>query len=102
MWSAACGKPVAPPHAPSLRRSAEIASHITAHLFESLEAVHIPVLAVAKGGSHRSISVVIRGSDTKHAVRTVHQAFNFNAAKINLLVLGSDSDQHKHPHTHSH
>lgn len=56
--------------------------------FQALGAVGINVRASAQGASSRSISCVIDAADTSIAVRTVHTAFNFAHAEVNLVLLG--------------
>ncbi|EEY61951.1 bifunctional aspartokinase/homoserine dehydrogenase, putative [Phytophthora infestans T30-4] len=56
--------------------------------FGALADAGIEVLAVGQGTSSRSLSCVIRGVDTKVAVRRVHDAFNVDYLVTNVVLLG--------------
>jgi aspartokinase/homoserine dehydrogenase 1 len=56
--------------------------------FGALADAGIPVLAVGQGTSSRSLSCVIRGQDTKVAVRRVHDAFNVDHVDVSVVLLG--------------
>ncbi|KAG6609103.1 Bifunctional aspartokinase/homoserine dehydrogenase [Phytophthora cinnamomi] len=56
--------------------------------FGALADAGIEVLAVGQGTSSRSLSCVIRGADTKVAVRRVHDAFNVDYLVTNVVLLG--------------
>ncbi|OWZ22437.1 Bifunctional aspartokinase [Phytophthora megakarya] len=56
--------------------------------FGALADAGIEVLAVGQGTSSRSLSCVIRGADTKVAVRRVHDAFNVDYLVTNIVLLG--------------
>ncbi|CEG45402.1 aspartate kinase [Plasmopara halstedii] len=56
--------------------------------FGALADAGIEVLAVGQGTSSRSLSCVIRGTDTKLAVRRVHDAFNVDFLVTNIVLLG--------------
>ncbi|KAG1697087.1 hypothetical protein DVH05_017473 [Phytophthora capsici] len=56
--------------------------------FGALADAGIEVLAVGQGTSSRSLSCVIRGNDTKVAVRRVHDAFNVDYLVTNVVLLG--------------
>ncbi|KAH7484647.1 hypothetical protein KRP22_005811 [Phytophthora ramorum] len=56
--------------------------------FGALADAGIEVLAVGQGTSSRSLSCVIRGLDTKVAVRRVHDAFNVDYLVTNMVLLG--------------
>ncbi|GMF14247.1 unnamed protein product [Phytophthora lilii] len=56
--------------------------------FGALADAGIEVLAVGQGTSSRSLSCVIRGVDTKVAVRRVHDAFNVDYLVTNIVLLG--------------
>ncbi|KAG7375997.1 hypothetical protein PHYPSEUDO_014697 [Phytophthora pseudosyringae] len=56
--------------------------------FGALADAGIEVLAVGQGTSSRSLSCVIRGADTKVAVRRVHDAFNVDHLVTNVVLLG--------------
>ena len=56
--------------------------------FGALADAGIEVLAVGQGTSSRSLSCIIRGADTKIAVRRVHDAFNVNYLVTNVVLLG--------------
>ncbi|TDH66918.1 hypothetical protein CCR75_001904 [Bremia lactucae] len=56
--------------------------------FGALADADIEVLAVGQGTSSRSLSCVIRGADTKVAVRRVHDAFNVEYLVTNVVLLG--------------
>lgn len=56
--------------------------------FGALADAGIEVLAVGQGTSSRSLSCVIRGDDTKVAVRRVHDAFNVDYLVTNVVLLG--------------
>ncbi|UIZ29252.1 hypothetical protein KXD40_003268 [Peronospora effusa] len=56
--------------------------------FGALADAGIEVLAVGQGTSSRSLSCIIRGADTKIAVRRVHDAFNVDYLVTNVVLLG--------------
>lgn len=56
--------------------------------FGALADAGISVLAVGQGTSSRSLSCVIRGEDTKVAVRRVHDAFNVDHVDASIVLLG--------------
>ncbi|EGZ17620.1 hypothetical protein PHYSODRAFT_560193 [Phytophthora sojae] len=56
--------------------------------FGALADAGIEVQAVGQGTSSRSLSCVIRGADTKVAVRRVHDAFNVDYLVTNIVLLG--------------
>ncbi|KAI9913875.1 hypothetical protein PsorP6_005208 [Peronosclerospora sorghi] len=56
--------------------------------FGALADAGIEVLAVGQGTSSRSLSCVIRGENTKVAVRRVHDAFNVDYLVTNIMLLG--------------
>ncbi|CAI5743077.1 unnamed protein product [Hyaloperonospora brassicae] len=62
--------------------------HHRTRFFGSLADADIEVLAVGQGTSLRSLSCVIRGIDTKVAVRRVHDAFNVDCLVTNVVLLG--------------
>ena len=57
-------------------------------VFGSLADAGIKVLAIGQGTSPRSLSCVVRGIDTKVAVRRVHDAFNVDYLVTNVVLLG--------------
>ncbi|CAH0484245.1 unnamed protein product [Peronospora farinosa] len=56
--------------------------------FGALADAGIEVLAVGQGTSSRSLSCIIRGADTKIAVRRVHDTFNVDYLVTNVVLLG--------------
>ncbi|CAH0481762.1 unnamed protein product [Peronospora belbahrii] len=62
--------------------------HNQTKFFGALAAADIEVLAVGQGTSSRSLSCVIRGADTKVAVRRMHDAFNVDYLVTNVVLLG--------------
>lgn len=64
--------------------------HNQTKFFAALADANIDVLAVGQGTSSRSLSCVIRGKDTKVAVRRVHDAFNIDYLVTNLVLLGAN------------
>lgn len=63
-------------------------ANVAGRFFHALGAVGIKVRAIAQGANERSISCVVDAADTAQAVRTVHAAFNFSQAEVNVLLLG--------------
>ncbi|MBW2524924.1 MAG: bifunctional aspartate kinase/homoserine dehydrogenase I [Deltaproteobacteria bacterium] len=56
--------------------------------FAALASVGINVVAIAQGFSERNISAVVRGADTKRAVRICHQFFFDTDQHVDLFVVG--------------
>jgi bifunctional aspartokinase / homoserine dehydrogenase 1 len=56
-------------------------------LFGALGAVRVNVLAIAQGASELSISVALKESEVRRAVRAIHSAFGLTR-RVNLMVLG--------------
>jgi len=61
---------------------------ISAKLFSALGAMKVNVLAIAQGASELNVSVAIKESSERRAVRAVHSAFGLTRL-VNLMVLGS-------------
>ncbi|TYZ58498.1 hypothetical protein PybrP1_004203 [[Pythium] brassicae (nom. inval.)] len=64
--------------------------HNQTKFFAALADANVDVLAVGQGTSSRSLSCVIRGKDTKIAVRRVHDAFNVDHLVTNVVLLGAN------------
>jgi aspartokinase/homoserine dehydrogenase 1 len=62
--------------------------NVAGRMLHAIGSVGISVRAIAQGAAARSISVVVDKADTPLAVRTVHGAFNFAHAELNVLLLG--------------
>lgn len=62
--------------------------NVAGRMLHAIGSVGVYVRALAQGAAARSISVVVDKADTPLAVRTVHAAFNFAHAELNVLLLG--------------